>query len=93
MGCITWFFYLFAGCFRFPAPLWLLISLLCIATAVTEGLVYQYMFTAEVCDMNSCKWGTGAKCGISAMTFWSLSALMTCGVFKDAHENGNRGDE
>ena len=34
--------------FLFPPPLWLLTSLLCLATAVTEGMVFHYMFNSDV---------------------------------------------
>jgi len=89
MGAISWCIYLFAACCRFPPPLWLLTSLLCLATAVTEGLVFHYMFNSDVCVDSTCSWGTGAKCAISAMTFWSLSCVMTCGVFQQAQAEKN----
>ena len=95
MGAITWAFCLFAGCFRFAPPLWLLVGLLCAATAVTEGLVFQQMFTySYVCEDDGvhCSWGTGAKCAISAMTFWSLSCIMTCGRFEEAQAENNGED-
>lgn len=64
MGAVAWCFYLLAGCCKFPPPLWLLVSLICAATAVTEGLVFQQIFNSDFCA-NDCSWGTGAKCAIS----------------------------
>ena len=95
MGGISWFFYFFAACCPFPPVLWLLVALMCAATAVLEGLVWNQMFSSVACETSTCSWGTGAKCAISAMTFWSLSTLMTCGVFGDAQKKkmGDDGGE
>ena len=83
------------GLLSLPTRLWLLVALMCAATAVLEGLVWNQMFSSVACETFTCSWGTGAKCAISAMTFWSLSTLMTCGVFGDAQKKkmGDDGGE
>lgn len=99
MGGIAWLIFLLAICCKFPGPVWLLTGLLLAATAVTEGLVFREVFNSDFCTAgsgDSCAWGVGAKCAISAMTFWSLSSLMTCAMFKEAKESGGNeegGDE
>ena len=84
MGATAWALFALAGCVRIPPILWLLVSSILAATAVTEGLVYRDMFNN--CDGGECSRGTGAKCAIAAMTFWSVSTLMCFGVFKEAQD-------
>ncbi|KAL9178519.1 hypothetical protein ACHAXT_001857 [Thalassiosira profunda] len=92
MGGVAWCVYFLGACCTFPPPVWGLMGLVLAATAVTEGLVFQQVFNSDFCS-EGCAWGTGAKCAISAMTFWALSTLMTCAMVKDAKDRAAKDDD
>lgn len=85
MGATAWGLYIIASCVRFPPPLWLLLSVLLVATCVCEGLCFTF-FNAPVCDIAECGLGKSSRCSLSAVVFWALSSVMTCAVFKDAQD-------
>merc|ERR1711982_164996 len=83
----TWVIFILPGCVRFLPAIWLVLSLVLAATAVTEGLVYQQIITNSYCEEEGlCSKGTGARCAIAAMAFWSISSVMTCGLFRLAQD-------
>ncbi|KAL7463173.1 hypothetical protein ACHAXS_003552 [Conticribra weissflogii] len=85
MGAIAWCLYVLASCLRFPPALWLLASLVLVATCVCEGLNFKW-FSSNECDVFECHLATSSRCGISACVLWFLSAIMTCGVSMDAKD-------
>ena len=93
-GATAWTVFFLAGCVRFPPAVWLVVSATLIATAVTEGLVYRRMTHNVYCDGGGvCSNGQGARCAIAAMTFWSLSSIMSWGVFREARDRKEAEEE
>jgi len=81
MGATSWGAFFFAPCVRFPPPIWLLISLMLLATCITEGITFKF-FDSDWCQAGAdCRLATSSKCGISACVFWGISFIMTCGIF------------
>jgi hypothetical protein len=80
MGAVVWCFFLFSSCVKYPPAVWFMMSLILLATTVTQALQFQ-LFTSDRCIDGGCTLGTSARVGISACVFWFISAIMTCGEF------------
>ena len=94
MGATAWAVFFLAGCVRFPPLVWMVMSAALVATAITEGLVYGRMMNSPYCEGTGvCSKGPGAKCAIAAMTFWSISSVMCCGVFREARDRKEAEEE
>ncbi|EJK57880.1 hypothetical protein THAOC_22037 [Thalassiosira oceanica] len=92
MGAAAAVAFLFAAGANHRPVVWMVISAVLLATAVTEGLVYQNMMHNLYCDRSGlCLRGNAANCAIAAMTFWSLSSLICCGL-GNAKKAENRKD-
>uniref|UniRef100_A0A6U3WM62 MARVEL domain-containing protein n=1 Tax=Skeletonema marinoi TaxID=267567 RepID=A0A6U3WM62_9STRA len=85
MGAVVWCFFLFSSCMRYHPAIWFLLSLILLATTVTQALQFQ-MFSNDVCSDGGCTLGTSSRVGISACVFWFISAIMTCGIAKEAKD-------
>jgi hypothetical protein len=80
MGAVVWCFYLFSSCVKYQPAIWFLLSLILLATTVTQALQFQ-LFNSDRCNDGGCTLGTSSRIGISACVFWFISAMMTCGEF------------
>ena len=91
MGAMAWCFYLFSSCIRYHPAIWFVMSLTLLATTVTQALQFQ-LFSRDVCSDGGCVLGTSSRVGISACVFWFISAIMTCGIVKEANDKRNADD-
>lgn len=80
MGAVVWCFYVFSSCIKFHPTIWFVISLVLLATTVTQALQFQ-LFNSDPCSEGGCTLGTSSRLCISACVFWFVSALMTCGEY------------
>ena len=92
MGATAWGLYLLASCVKYPSFVWLGISLILSGACISQGVMFIF-FKSDICSDTNCSLSTSSKCGIAACVFWGLSSIMTCGVFKDAHDRGSNRDE
>lgn len=85
MGAVAWLFYVFSSCIRYHAAIWFLMSLVLLATTVTQALQFQ-LFSNDLCIDDGCTFGKSSRLVISACVFWFISAIMTCGeCFSELH--------
>ena len=80
MGAVAWCFYVFSSCMRYHPAIWFLLSLILLATTVTQALQFQ-LFSNDLCSDGGCTLGKSSRIGISACVFWFISAIMTCGEY------------
>ena len=94
MGATAWGLYLLASCVKYPPFVWLGISAILVGACISQGIMFIF-FQSDLCSDTDCSLSTSSKCGIAACVFWGLSSIMTCGVFKDAHDrsSNSRNDE
>lgn len=83
LGLGIWIFYLVAVWVRFGPTLFKLIGSLCILTCLSQGLTFL-VFKSVVCSgsLFGCGLGVGGRCGISAIFFWFLAGIFSCGAGK-----------
>ena len=94
MGATAWGLYLLSSCVKYPPFVWLGISAILVGACISQGIMFIF-FQSDLCSDTDCSLSTSSKCGIAACVFWGLSSIMTCGVFKYAHDrnSSSRNDE
>ena len=92
MGATVFGAFFLSSCVRFPPAVWLLISLTLVATCICEGMIFM-MFNSLWCQNTDCGLATSSRCGISAVVFWFISSLMSCGIYKERKDKEADQDE